>query len=80
MSEALEQIGLDYGDNIRSQTHPEWGILFVHDYADGLLTGGWLNTHGIPEDRPKGIAIDDMEYLSRSVGPVERYSDFGGRK
>ncbi|AOW47131.1 hypothetical protein A4S02_10555 [Acetobacter ascendens] len=80
MSDQLEQIGLDYGDNVRSKTHPEWGILFVHDYEGGLLTGNWISTHGVPEDRPKGIALDDMEYLSSPVGPVQRYSDFEGQK
>lgn len=77
MDDTLEGVGLDYGDTLRSKTHPEWGLMFPRSLVDGVIRGEWINTHGPRKDRPDGLDLDDMECVARNrCREVEPYSDF----
>lgn len=75
----LERYGLSFGDYITSKARQDWGILFPKTVVDDVIFGEWINTNGIPIDRPEGILLSDAVIHKGQVSSIEPYSDFRAR-
>lgn len=76
MPYSLEAHGLSLGDQLISKSRKDWGILFPRSVVNDVVLGGWVDTNGIPSDRPDGLPLEDVAILSRNDATVEPYSDF----
>lgn len=76
MPYSLEAHGLGLGDQLISKSRQDWGILFPRSVVNGVVLGEWVNSNGIPSDRPDGLPLEDVAILSRNDATVEPYSDF----